>query len=127
MPLLQYYKCFKSIAHTEDYVEIKLGIGKVMKDFATQSSAKYTAAEIYCGISFLMGGDMDYYFKLLEEIHKAFLPGNDIYPNSFYKVYTLMSEWNHDTHRYGGSVGGGGGSHRNYIHLSSRQGQGKQR
>ena len=47
MSLLQYYEHFKGIADTEDYIEIELGIGKVIKDFAAQSSATYTAAVMW--------------------------------------------------------------------------------
>ena len=47
MSQLQYYEHFKGIAGTEDSIEIKLGIGKVMKDFAAQSSATYTAAVMW--------------------------------------------------------------------------------
>ena len=50
MSLLQYYERFKSITDMVDYVNIELVIGKGMKDFATQSSATETGAEIYCGI-----------------------------------------------------------------------------
>ena len=50
MSLLQYYERFKSIEYTEESVGIKLGIGKVIKYFATQSSATDNAAEIYRGI-----------------------------------------------------------------------------
>ena len=92
MSLLQYYERFKSIAETADYVDIKLGIGKGMKDFVTQSSATETAAEIYRGISFLMGGDRYYYWKLLEELHNDYLSGNDRYPKSLDEAYTLMSD-----------------------------------
>ena len=116
MSLLQYYERFKGISDTEDYVDIKIGIGKGIKDFDTQSSATYTEAEIYCGISFLMGGDMYYHWKLLEELHNDNLMGKDGYPKSLYKAYTLMSDWNHYTHRYGGSGRCGGGlAHRSCI------------
>ena len=37
MSLLRYYERFKSIADTENSVNIKLGIGKGMKDFAKES------------------------------------------------------------------------------------------
>ena len=65
MSLLHHYERFNVIADTEDCVDIELGIGQVMKDFSTQSSATKTAAEIYHGIYFLMGGDMSYYCKIL--------------------------------------------------------------
>ena len=73
MSLLQYYERFNSITDTEDCVNIKLGIGKGMKDFTTQLSATETAAEIYCGISFIMGGDRYYYWELLEDLHNDYL------------------------------------------------------
>ena len=73
----------------------------------SQSSATETAAEIYRGISFLMGGDRDYYWKLLEELHNDYLSGNDRYPKSLDEAYTLMSDRNHNPHIYGGSGVGG--------------------
>ena len=63
--MIQYYEHFRSIADTEYSVGTELVIGKGVKDFATRSSSTETAAEIYGGISFLMGGDRDYYWKML--------------------------------------------------------------
>ena len=65
MSLLPYHDRFKSIADTENYVDIKLVIWKGMKEFSTQSSATDTKAETYHRISFLMGGDRDYYCNML--------------------------------------------------------------
>ena len=108
MSLLQYYERFNSIAETEDSIDVKIGVRKLIKDFATQSSAIDTADEIYCGISFLRGGIRDNYLKLLEELHNDYLLCNYQFPKSLYEAYTLMSDWKRDTHRYGGSAGGGG-------------------
>ena len=72
-----------------------------MKYFFNKSSATETAAENYCGISFLTGGDMDYYWKLPEDLHNDQLSGNGRYPKSLDEDCTLMSDWKHDTHRYG--------------------------
>ena len=43
-----------------------------------------------------MGWDMDYYWKLLEELHNDYLSGNNRYPKSLDKAYNLMSDWNHE-------------------------------
>ena len=55
-----------------------------------------------------MGGDGDYYWKLLEELHNDYLSGNDRYSKSLDEAYILMSDWKHDHHTYGGSGGGTG-------------------
>ena len=53
-----------------------------------------------------MVGDMDYYWKLLEEMQNDYLSGNERYLKLLDEAYTLMSDCKHDPHRYGGSVGG---------------------
>ena len=77
-----------------------------MKDLSTQSSAIQTASEIYRGISFLMGGDRYYYWELLEQLHNDYLSGNYIYLKFLDDGYTLMNDWKHDPHIYGGYGGG---------------------
>ena len=104
--LIQYYERFKSITYTAYSVNSELRIRNRMKHFFNKSSATETAAENYCGISFLTGGDMDYYWKLLAELYNDYLSGNNRYPKSLDKAYTLMSYWKHDSHRYGRSGGG---------------------